>query len=70
MSEQAFIEKVGKRIKKARIERGYSQQVLADKCEVEKANISRIESGKVNLKILTLRKIAQALRVPLKDVIA
>lgn len=65
--EDVILKKIGKRIRAKRHERNYSQQDLADKCGIEKANLSRIESGQVNLKVLTLRRIAQALRTPVRD---
>ena len=66
--EDVILKKIGKRIRAKRLERNLSQQDLADKCGIEKANLSRIESGQVNLKVLTLRRIAQALRTRVRDI--
>jgi len=38
-----------------------TQNELALQCNFEKASMSRIESGKTNVTVLTLRKISKAL---------
>ena len=55
------------RIKMLRYEHDISQQVLAAKCNFEKSNMSRIESGSINSTISTLNKVAMALNVPIKE---
>lgn len=56
--------KVGKRIQEIRIEKEMSQQDLAAKCNFEKSNMSRLESGKANATLLTIQIVANALGVP------
>ena len=56
--------KVGKRIQEIRIERGISQQDLAAKCNFEKSNMSRLESGRANATLLTIQIVANALDIP------
>lgn len=63
MPEKKFLATLGARIKELRLERKISQSELAQQCQFEKASMSRIESGKTNVTILTLRKIAVALGV-------
>ena len=62
-----FLKEVGARIKKIRTDKKISQIGLATKCEFEKASMSRIESGKTNSTILTLRKISNALEVDMSE---
>ena len=62
-----FLKDLGARIKKIRTEKKISQIGLAVKCEFEKASMSRIESGKTNSTVLTLRKISNALEVDMSD---
>lgn len=53
---------IGQKIKKARLERGLTQQELGDIVGVQKSAIAKYESGRVvNIKRSTLRKIASAL---------
>ena len=56
--------KVGKRIQEIRIERGISQQDLAARCNFEKSNMSRLESGRGNATLTTIQIVANALNVP------
>jgi transcriptional regulator with XRE-family HTH domain len=59
--------KVGKRIQQIRIEKKLSQQDLAAKCNFEKSNMSRLESGGVNPTLSTLEKVANALEITLAE---
>ena len=67
MSDTIFLTTLGKRIKKIREEKKINQITLASRCNFEKASMSRIESGKGNPTVLTLRKICKALDVPMHD---
>jgi transcriptional regulator with XRE-family HTH domain len=58
---------VGKQIQKLRESRGLSQQDLAAKCNFEKSNMSRLETGRVNPTLSTLEKVAKALDVSLVE---
>ena len=55
--------KVGKRIQQIRIEKKLSQQDLAAKCNFEKSNMSRLESGGANATLLTLSIVSKALDI-------
>lgn len=65
MNSDFILIKIGANIKTLREEQGMSQQILAAKCNFEKANMSRIEAGRTNFTILTLNKISKALNLPL-----
>jgi transcriptional regulator with XRE-family HTH domain len=54
---------VGERIKKAREARGLKQKELADILDMNRSNISRMESGYVMPKIDTLLKIKDTLHI-------
>lgn len=55
---------VGQKIKKARLEKGLTQQELGDIVGVQKSAIAKYESGRVvNIKRNTLQKIAKALNI-------
>jgi len=56
---------IGMKIRKLREQKNISQQDLAAACNFEKSNMCRIESGRTNLTIKTLLKIASALEVDL-----
>lgn len=61
MTDRKFLAVFGAKIKKFRNEKKVTQVELAAKCNFEKAFLSRIESGKSNITLLTLKKIADAL---------
>ncbi len=65
MNSEIILIKIGANIKAIREAQGMSQQILAAKCNFEKANMSRIEAGRTNFTILTLYKISKALNIPL-----
>jgi transcriptional regulator with XRE-family HTH domain len=67
MENRKFQEALGERIKRIRLEKNMSQTLLAEHCGIEKANLSRIESGQANPTVLTLLKISIALKVPVAD---
>ncbi|MBD8387916.1 helix-turn-helix domain-containing protein [Dysgonomonas sp. BGC7] len=61
MNKEDLLIAIGKNIKKIREEKNISQAELAARCNYEKSNMSRIESGKTNLTIGTLLNIAESL---------
>lgn len=68
MSNNSLQINVGKQIQKLRESKGISQQDLAAKCNFEKSNMSRLESGRVNPTLSTLEKVANALEVTLVQI--
>ena len=55
---------LGEKIKKARLERGLTQQELGNMVGVQKSAIAKYENGRVvNIKRSTLQKIASALEI-------
>ncbi|MGM0934047.1 MAG: helix-turn-helix domain-containing protein [Bacteroidota bacterium] len=58
-------EKLGRRIKQIRTEKGVSQEELAFRCDLHRTYISSVELGKRNVSIRNIEKIALALDVEL-----
>lgn len=69
MKEQVLLKKVAKRIRALREDRGMTQQELAALLDYEKSNLSRLESGKVNIKLSTIYKIAQAFEISMSELL-
>ena len=67
MQEDVFSIKVGLKIKQLREERHITQLQLADKCDMEKNNIGRIENGRRNIKLFTLMRICKALDISMSE---
>lgn len=64
---KATKELLGERIRELRKSRGFTQEQLAELVEVEQKHVSRLELGKSYPTIERLEKIADALKVPLRD---
>lgn len=58
---------LGEAIRRIRNNQGISQENLALLAEVDRSYVGRVERGDNNVALLTLLKIAQALRISLKD---
>lgn len=69
MEENQFLKRLGAHLKKKRIEKKLSLLKFAQLLEIEKPNLARIERGGNNLTIMNLKKMADALEVPLKDLL-
>lgn len=61
---------VGLNIRKARIDAGLSQEELAGRMDVEQFYISGLEAGRRNPTLVTLWKVAIALRVDVSVLLA
>ena len=60
---EEFFTAIGNNIRKIRIERGFSQQELANRCDVERGKISKIKNGREDFMVSTLLELAIALEV-------
>lgn len=67
MTDEEFLIKMGKSIAKSRKEKGFSQNALCDIINMDKPNLSAIENGRQNASSLTLKRIADAMGVEVKD---
>lgn len=58
-----ILQRIGAKIKELRIEKGLSQEELAEKSGVDRTFIGGLERGERNVSILTLCEIAKAFGV-------
>lgn len=65
----ATYKKLGERIKELRKEKRLTQEKLAELAKVDPKSIIQIEAGKRNPTLKTINKIAQALKIPLSDLL-
>lgn len=72
MENLDIFKQVGKKVQKIRTLKGLSQVDLVGKMEgnIDTTNISRIESGRTNPTLLTLYRLAQALEVPISELVS
>ncbi len=62
-----MLRRLGERIRVARGARGMTQEQLAHKAGLSRAYVARLETGRHNPPVLTLARIAKALKVPMAD---
>jgi XRE family aerobic/anaerobic benzoate catabolism transcriptional regulator len=67
--DEAFLRAFGERIRGERARRGMSRKLLAHHAGVSERYLTQLESGKGNVSILLLRRIAAALGLPLSRVV-
>lgn len=63
----SYVKSFGTHLRKKRKEQKISMETLAHLCEMEYSQISRIELGQINTSISTVKKIADALNIEVKE---
>ena len=66
-SDAKFLKRFGQRIRKLRRERGWSQEELAARCKLHRTYLGSVERGDRNISVISLRRLARALRVSLSE---
>jgi transcriptional regulator with XRE-family HTH domain len=61
--------RVGNRIKELRQAKEWSQQMLADHAQIERAHLTRLEEGKKEAGLRVLGRIADALGVEIEELV-
>jgi len=62
-NKQALLIKFGNRLREIRLEKGLSYRKLAQLCDVDHSQISKIEKGQVDVQITTAFELAKGLGV-------
>lgn len=60
-----YEKQLGERIKKLRLEAGLSQEKFALQIEMDRTYFATVESGKRNISLINLEKIAKGLNISL-----
>lgn len=68
-SAKAFSIEFGKVLRKARLQKGISQEELGFRCSFDRTYVSRVELGKVNLSLQAAWLLAVGLDIPLQSLI-
>jgi transcriptional regulator with XRE-family HTH domain len=69
IEEKEHLVKLGAKIREMRIMKKFSQTKMALLGDWEKTNLSRLENGNSNPTYLTLKKVAEILKVQIADLI-
>ncbi len=59
--------RLARRVRRLRVARGWSQEVLADVAGLHRTYIGSIERGERNVSLEAMERIAQALEIPLAE---
>ncbi len=70
LDDRRFLQQLGFRLRERRLARGLTQAQLAEACGLHRTFVGSAERGERNLAVLSLRRIARALRVPLSELLA
>jgi transcriptional regulator with XRE-family HTH domain len=60
---------LGAAIRQKRKRSGFSQEVLAEKAELHPNYLGRVERGEEHVSLISLRRIARALNVRVRDLV-
>ena len=61
--DKQFLQRLGDRVRERRQAMNLTQEALGEKCGLHRTFVGSVERGERNAAILSLRKIAKALRV-------
>jgi XRE family transcriptional regulator, aerobic/anaerobic benzoate catabolism transcriptional regulator len=64
-----FLDRIGERVRTLRSRRAMSRRLLAKHSRVSERHLAQLESGKGNVSIVLLRRVAHALGVPLAELV-
>src|ERR1700678_2745924 len=68
-AEADFLEKVGRRVRELREERGLTRRSLANQADVSGRYLGQLETGEGNVSIMLLRRLALVLNVPISELL-
>lgn len=69
MTENEFLSKLGQKIRKLRNEKSWTLADLEAATNIDLSDLSKLELGYTNSKILTLYKVSQAFEIKVSDLI-
>ena len=65
--DKESIKRFGNSVRQKRLQKGFSQEELADRCQLDIRQIGRIERGEINTGISTVFMLARALDLPVSE---
>lgn len=67
MNQSDFIKRFGMRVEQLRKEKGLSYRTMAQLCDVDYSDISKIEKGQINITLGTVLELSKALGVEVRE---
>jgi transcriptional regulator with XRE-family HTH domain len=68
-NNNVFLKEIGRKVKAARLANKLTLQKLSDATSIDLSNLWFLENGQRNMHILTLKSIADVLKMDIKDLI-
>ena len=68
--DREYLQRLGDRIRERRLARNLTQAQLGEQCDLHRTFIGSVERGERNVAVLSLRKIARALRTTPAELLA
>jgi len=69
VAASAICARVGGKIRDLRQKRGWTQQILADHAQIERSHLARLEEGVREPGLMILERIAEALGIPIWELL-
>jgi len=67
--QHGYLKRVGLNIREARKRKGLSQEALALASDLDRSYVGGVERGERNIAVVNLKKIADALKVPVSQLV-
>lgn len=67
MTKEDFKILFGKKLQELRTQQGLSYRLLAERCDIDSSDISKIEKGKVNIQLNTILELSIGLSIHPKE---
>lgn len=67
--DREYLQRLGDRVRERRLARNLTQEQLGEQSDLHRTFIGSVERGERNVAILSLRKIARALRTELAELL-
>jgi transcriptional regulator with XRE-family HTH domain len=67
IKDEQFLKTFGERLRKHRLDRGFSQEQLANRANIPLSQVGRIERGIINPTLVTVNEISKALGMEIRD---
>ena len=68
-NEDEILKQFGRNVKAERVRRGYTQEILAEKMNVNREYISRIERGIQNMSLMKITALANFLETDMNNLL-
>lgn len=67
--DEKYLKEFGKNLRKLRVEKDMTQEILSEEAGIGKNQVGLIERGEINVTISTIKKLAKKLGVHPKDLL-